>query len=83
VSSHLERVGYTDPGSAAIHRVSQSPISSPTYLLYLQELYVERFGLRWSTAPHPLLSASAKVRFRLGGEFGLRLLSDPSLAPAR
>jgi len=39
-------------------------------------------GLRWSSAPRPSCTPT-KVRSRLGGEFGLRLPSDPSLAPVR
>ena len=42
---------------------------------------MERFGLWWYGAPRPPLPASTKIRFRSGGEFGLRLPSDPSLAP--
>ena len=70
------------PRGTALHRVSYSPGSPPTYLLYIHGLRGEnRASVVLGTWPP--VYALAKVRFRLGGEFGLRLLSDPSLAPVR
>jgi len=54
-------------------------MSPPTYLPYVQGLREDNW-VSVALGTSPPLAAYPKVRARLGGRFGLRLPSDPSLA---
>ena len=78
---------YTDPGSTALLRVSYPPLSSPTYLLYVQGLRGEyRASVVDGTSPAPgrLTEGSLSLRWRFwtpasfGSLIGTR--AAPSLA---
>ena len=71
---HRPRIDGPSPG-----KIVASCLRPPTFST--SRGYGKSIGLRWSTAPRPPLVCLPKVRSRLGGDFGLRLPSDPSLAP--
>jgi hypothetical protein len=69
----------TDPHKQLLHRVRSITISSPTYLLYLRQIYVKDIGFgnpRYLPLCCGLIKGSLAFRLR----FRLKLLSDSSLA---
>lgn len=63
----------TDPHKQLLHRVRSITFSSPTYLLYLSQIYGKDIG--FGDHRHlPLYCGLPKVHSRLGCDFGSRFL---------